>query len=174
MQASAQQGGAAASGPSADAPVQTVTVSGFRSSLEKALDSKRASVTTRESIVAEDIGKFPEQNIADAMIRLPGVEVVRDGNSNEGQRIQLRGLGSEYTVTTFNGAPGRATSSGNVGNSTRDFNYDVFASEPFSKVDVYKGPLAGLEEGGIAGVVDLNTPRPFNTATSVVAVQLRA
>lgn len=168
LQASAQQVAPAPSAPAADGAVQIVTVSGFRSSLEKALNSKRASVTTRDSIVAEDIGKFPEQNIADAMIRLPGVEVVRDGNSNEGQRIQLRGLGSEYTVTTFNGAPVRATSSGNVGASTRDFNYDVFASELFGKADVYKGPLAELEEGGIAGVVDLNTPRPFDKKGRVI------
>ncbi|MES3020247.1 MAG: TonB-dependent receptor [Pseudomonadota bacterium] len=145
-----------------------VTVTGFRSSLEKALNLKRAAITTRESIVAEDIGKFPEQNIADSLIRLPGVEVVKEGNSNEGQRIQLRGLSSEYTVTTFNGAPVRATSAGNVGASTRDFNYDVFASELFGRVDVYKAPLAELEEGGVAGVVDLQTPRPFDKKGKVI------
>ncbi len=150
------------------AEVQTVVVSGFRSSLEKALDLKRAAIGQRDSIVAEDMGKFPEQNVADALVRLPGVEVVKDGASNEGQRIQLRGLGSEYTVTTFNGAPVRATSAGAIGSSTRDFNYDVFPSELFGRVDVYKTPLAELEEGGVAGLVDLQTPRPFDKAGRVI------
>ena len=152
----------------ADAPVQVVEVTGFRSSLEKSLNLKRSAIATRESIVAEDIGKFPEQNIADALIRLPGVEVSRDGNSGEGQRVQLRGLGPEYTVTTFNGAPVRTTSAGNIGGATRDFNYDVFASELFGRADVYKTPLAELEEGGVAGVVDLQTPRPFDKKGRVI------
>ncbi len=142
--------------------VQQVTVTGFRSSLERALNLKRAAIGTRDSIVAEDIGKFPEQNIADALTRLPGVEVVKDPGTNEGQRIQMRGLGPEYTVTTFNGAAVRATSGGNIGSSTRDFNYDIFASELFGRTDVYKTPLAELEEGGVAGVVDMQTPRPFD------------
>ena len=163
---------AAARTPAADAtpggPVQQVTVAGFRSSLERSLNLKRASIGARESIVAEDIGKFPEQNIADALVRLPGVEVVKDQASNEGQRVQLRGLGSDYTVTTFNGAPVRTTSASNVGSSTRDFNYDVFASELFSRADVSKAPLAELEEGGVAGVVDLQTPRPFDKRGQVI------
>lgn len=159
----------AAPAPAAAGEMQTVVVQGtFRSSLERSLDLKRSAITTRDSIVAEDIGKFPEQNIADAMVRLPGVEVVKDGASNEGQRIQLRGLSSEYTVTTFNGAPVRATSAGNIGGASRDFNYDVFASEMFGRVDVYKAPLAELEEGGVAGVVDLQTPRPFDKKGRVI------
>lgn len=148
--------------PVAQGDVQQITVTGFRSSLERAIDLKRGAIGTRDSIVAEDIGKFPEQNIADALIRLPGVEVVKDPGTNEGQRIQMRGLGSEYTVTTFNGAAVRATSGGNIGSSTRDFNYDIFASELFGRTDVYKTPLAELEEGGAAGVVDMQTPRPFD------------
>ncbi|WP_165390721.1 TonB-dependent receptor [Pseudoduganella lutea] len=149
--------------PVAAGEVQQVTVTGFRSSLERAINLKRASIGTRDSIVAEDIGKFPEQNIADALVRLPGVEVVKDPGTNEGQRIQMRGLGSEYTVTTFNGAAVRATSGGSIGQSTRDFNYDIFASELFGRTDVYKTPLAELEEGGVAGVVDMQTPRPFDS-----------
>jgi len=173
--AQAQQGPADTAGPGQAAPpapdagpVQQVTVTGFRSSLERSLNLKRSSIAARESIVAEDIGKFPEQNIADALVRLPGVEVVKDQASNEGQRIQLRGLGSDYTVTTFNGAPVRTTSAANIGSSTRDFNYDVFASELFSRADVYKAPLAELEEGGVAGVVDLQTPRPFDKRGRVI------
>lgn len=142
--------------------LDTVVVIGVRASLEKSLDLKREAIGTRDSIVAEDIGKFPEQNIADALQRLPGIEVLKDPATNEGQRIQMRGLPSEYTVTLFNGAPVRATSGGNIGSATRDFNYDIFPSELFSRVDVYKTPEAFLEEGGAAGVVDMRTPRPFD------------
>jgi TonB-dependent receptor len=154
-----------------DKQPQQVVVTGFRSSLEKALLLKQQAIGIRDSIVAEDIGKFPEQNVADALVRLPGVEVIKDGASNEGQRIQMRGLGSEYTVTTFNGAPVRATSAGNIGGASRDFNYDIFASELFGRVDVYKTPLAELEEGGVAGAVDMQTPHPFDYKGRVIRYQ---
>jgi len=161
--ATAQQAPApAAATPAAPAAAQVIEISGVRATLAKSLDLKRDAIGTRDSIVAEDIGKFPEQNIADALQRLPGIEVIKDPATNEGQRIQMRGLPSEYTVTLFNGAPVRATSGGNIGSATRDFNYDIFPSELFSRVDVYKTPEAFLEEGGAAGVVDMRTPRPFD------------
>ncbi|ESQ84890.1 hypothetical protein AEAC466_07480 [Asticcacaulis sp. AC466] len=146
----------------------TVVVTGFRSSLQKSINLKKEAIVVRDSIVAEDIGKFPEANVAEALQRIPGVYMSRDGASNEGQRISIRGLGSEYNVTTLNGAPVHVTSSSNVGNSSRDFNYDVFASELFGRVDFYKTPLAELEEGGIGGVVDLQTPRPFDNKSQVI------
>ncbi|PHY20847.1 TonB-dependent receptor [Caulobacter sp. BP25] len=149
--------------PAGQDTVDEVVVTGFRSSLQKSLNLKRDAIVVRDSIVAEDIGKFPEANVAEALQRIPGVYLSRDGASNEGQRISIRGLGSDYNVTTINGAPVRATSSSNVGGSSRDFNYDVFASELFGRVDFYKTPLAELEEGGIGGVVDLQTPRPFDS-----------
>ena len=148
--------------------VETVVVTGFRSSLEKALTLKRSAIAVRDSIVAEDIGKFPELNVAEALQRIPGVYLTRDGASNEGSRISIRGLGSQYSVTTLNGAPIHATSSGNIGGAGRDFNFDVFASELFGRVDFYKTPLAELEEGGIGGVIDLQTPRPFDKPGLVV------
>jgi len=161
--ATAQQAPApAAATPAAPAAAQVIEISGVRATLAKSLDLKREAIGTRDSILAEDIGKFPEQNIADALQRLPGIEVIRDPATNEGQRVQMRGLPSEYTVTLFNGAPVRATSGGNIGSATRDFNYDIFPSELFSRVDVYKTPEAFLEEGGAAGVVDMRTPRPFD------------
>jgi len=162
MPVAAQQAPASTQPETQSGQSQTIVVTGVRASLAKSLDLKREAIGTRDSIVAEDIGKFPEQNIADALARLPGIEVLKDPATNEGQRIQMRGLPSEYTVTLFNGAPVRATSGGNIGSATRDFNYDIFPSELFSRVDVYKTPEAFLEEGGAAGVVDMRTPRPFD------------
>jgi iron complex outermembrane recepter protein len=151
-----------------------VVVTGFRGSLNKAIELKRESIGFRDSIVAEDIGKFPEANVADSLQRIPGVILSRDGASNEGQRISIRGLSSEFTVTTINGAPVRTTSAMNAGTSTRDFNYDVFPSELFGRVDVYKTPQANLEEGGIGGNVDLQTPRPFDSPGRVIRYTAQA
>jgi TonB-dependent receptor len=151
-----------------------IVVTGFRNSLSKAIELKRDSISFRDSIVAEDIGKFPEANVADSLQRIPGVILSRDGASNEGQRISIRGLGSEFTVTTINGAPARTTSAQNVGSSSRDFNYDVFPSELFGRVDVYKSPLANLEEGGIGGNIDLQTPRPFDNKERVIRYTAQA
>jgi len=152
----------------------TIVVTGFRGSLQKSLNLKKQAIVVRDSIVAEDIGKFPEANVAESLQRIPGVYLTRDQASNEGQRISIRGLGPQYAVTTLNGAQVHVTSSGNVGQSVRDFNYDVFASELFGRVDFYKTPLAELTEGGIGGVVDLQTPRPFDSAGRVVRYALNA
>ncbi|HEU5067543.1 MAG TPA: TonB-dependent receptor [Sphingomicrobium sp.] len=143
-----------------------IVVTGFRGSLTKSIQLKRQSIGLRDSIVAEDIGKFPEANVADSLQRIPGVILSRDGGagSNEGQQVAIRGLGPEFVVTTLNGAPVRTTSDGSIGGSSRAFNYDVFPSEFFGRVDVYKSPLASLEEGGIGGNIDLQTPRPFDNS----------
>lgn len=163
-----QQAAAPAEQNLGSSTVEEVVVTGFRQSLQQGIDLKREAVGVRDSIVAEDIGKFPEQNVAESLQRIPGVFLSRDGASNEGQRISIRGLGSQYSVTTINGAPVRTTSSQNVGSSTRDFNFDVFPSELFGRVDIYKTPQASLEEGGIAGNVDLQTPRPFDSSERVI------
>ncbi|KGF78939.1 TonB-dependent receptor [Massilia sp. JS1662] len=155
--------------PAADAPASTtVVVTGFRSSLQKALNLKQQAIGVRDSIVAEDIGKFPEANVAESLQRVPGVILNRDESSAEGQRISIRGLPTEYTVTTLNGAPVNTTSTSTIGSAARGFNYDVFASELFGRVDFYKSPLAELPEGGMGGVVDLQTPRPFDNPKRTV------
>jgi TonB-dependent receptor len=148
--------------PAPEDPGTTVVVTGFRSSLQKALNLKQQAIGVRDSIVAEDIGKFPEANVAESLQRVPGVILNRDESSGEGQRISIRGLPTEYSVTTLNGAPVNTTSTATIGSAARGFNYDVFASELFGRVDFYKSPLAELTEGGLGGVVDLQTPRPFD------------
>ncbi len=142
--------------------VETIEVRGIRQSLAKSISIKKENTAMVDAVVAEDIGKFPDANIAESLQRIPGVYLERDGASNEGNRITIRGLDSSYAVTTINGAPVHTTSSMNVGTSTRDFNYDVFPSELFGQVNVYKSSMAELTEGGIGGNVDLQTPRPFD------------
>ena len=165
---------AAAPAPTALAAPTTVIVTGFRSSLQKALNLKQQAIGVRDSIVAEDIGKFPEANIAESLQRVPGVILNRDESSGEGQRISIRGLPTEYSVTTLNGAPVNTTSTATIGSAARGFNYDVFASELFGRVDFYKSPLAELTEGGLGGVVDLQSPRPFDNPKRTIRYAVSA
>ncbi len=143
---------------------EVIEVSGFRGSLNKGLLTKRASVNSTESIAAEDIGKFPDLNIAESLQRIPGVAISREGG--EGRQITLRGLGPSFTRSTLNGmevpASTDGTDSGGGVNAGRAFDFNVFASELFNRVDIQKSPTAAMEEGGIAGTVDLYSAKPFD------------
>jgi iron complex outermembrane receptor protein len=143
---------------------EEVVVRGFRSSLEQSVDLKRAAVNVRESIVAQDIGKMPDLNLAEAIQRVPGVAIVREGG--EGRQISLRGLGANFTRVTLNGMEVPASAGGldSFGglNRGRAFDFNVFSAELFSRIDVSKTSTAAIEEGGIAGAVELYTPRPLS------------
>lgn len=145
----------------ADAPAAgDIVVTGFRQSLEKALNVKRISVAAVDAIVAEDIAKFPDQNLAESLQRIPGISIVRDGG--EGRSITVRGLGSQFTRVRVNGLETIATSSdGASANRDRAFDFNVFASELFSSLVVHKTAEASLDEGSLGAVVDLNTGNPL-------------
>ena len=135
--------------------LDTVTVAGtYSKALEKATDLKRYDVRFSDSIVATDVADFPEQNLAEAMQRMPGVTIER--NKGLGTRVNVRGLPSEFTMVSINNL---ATASGSGG---RDVQFDIFASEVLQSVTVQKSPTAADEEGGIAGSVQIATARPFD------------
>ena len=135
--------------------VEEVVVTGsYRRSLEKAVDMKRETVGFSDSIVATDVANFPEQNLAEALQRMPGVTIER--NKGLGGRVSVRGLPAEFTFVTINNL---ATASGSGG---RDVEFDIFASEVVQQVTVQKSPRASDEEGGIAGAVNISTARPFD------------
>jgi len=145
--------------------MEEVLVTGFRGSLAEARDLKRHAPNVRESIMAEDIGKFPDLNIAEAIQRVPGVAISREGG--EGRNITLRGFAPQFTRTTLNGMEVPAgsdglDSGGITVNSGRAFDFHVFASELFNRVDIHKTQTASLEEGGIAGTVALYSAKPFD------------
>jgi TonB-dependent receptor len=138
-----------------DETVEEVVVTGsYRRSLEKAVDMKRKAIGFSDSIVATDVANFPEQNLAEALQRMPGVTIER--NKGLGGRVSVRGLPSEFTFVTINNL---ATASGSGG---RDVEFDIFASEVVQQVTVQKSPRASDEEGGIAGAVNISTARPFD------------
>ncbi|XLZ72916.1 TonB-dependent receptor [Massilia sp. SR12] len=140
----------------------TVVVTGYRYAIEKSLDQKRDANSIVEVITAEDIGKFPDKNVADALQRVPGVIIDRSGG--EGKNVSVRGLSSELTLTQLNGNY-IATAESN-GDPTRSFNYMLMPSNMLSGAELYKTPEARLDEGGIGGTVILRTRRPLDVKSN--------
>lgn len=126
----------------------------FSESLVASLDTRREATQLQDTIFAEDMGKFPDLNLAEALQRLPGVAIQRD--NGEGRRIQIRGLGSDFVRVLLNGVPLSTASSG------RSVDFDVFPSELFTRISVNKTAKASDVEGGISGVVNLRNARPFD------------
>lgn len=144
--------------------LETVTVTGFRGSLEKALDKKRSEIGVVDAIVAEDIADFPDLNLAESLQRIPGVSIARD--AGEGRQISVRGLDSQFTRVRINGMEALTTTGGTDSsggaNRGRGFDFNVFASELFNSITVRKTASADLEEGALGATVDLQTARPFD------------
>ncbi len=137
-----------------------IVVTGFRQSLQAALNVKKNAVGAVDAIVAEDIAKFPDQNLAESLQRIPGISISRDGG--EGRSITVRGLSSQFTRVRVNGMETIATSTdGASANRDRAFDFNVFASELFSSLVVHKTAEASLDEGSLGAVVDLNTGNPL-------------
>ena len=144
--------------------VDEVVVTGFRASLNAALDIKRNETGFVDAIVAEDIADFPDLNLAEAIQRVPGVAIDRD--AGEGRSITVRGLSADFTRTRINGMEAQATtgatdSSGGA-NRGRGFDFNVFASELFNSIKVRKTAAAETEEGSLGATVDLQAARPFD------------
>ncbi len=146
--------------PAEDTPADEIIVTGFRQSLQAAINLKKNSVAAVDAIVAEDIAKFPDQNLAESLQRIPGISISRD--AGEGRAITVRGLSSQFTRVRVNGMETIATSvDGASANRDRAFDFNVFASELFSSLVVHKTAEASLDEGSLGAVVDLNTGNPL-------------
>jgi TonB-dependent receptor len=137
--------------------LDAVTVTGYRYSIEKSLDQKRNANAVVDVVTAEDVGKFPDKNVADALQRVPGVIIDRDGG--EGKNVSVRGLSSELTLTELNGNY-IATAESN-GDPSRSFNYTLLPANLLSSAELFKTPEARIDEGGIGGTVILHTRRPL-------------
>lgn len=142
-----------------------IVVTGFRKSLGDARDIKKEATIQVDAIVAEDMAKFPDLNLAESLQRLPGVQINRE--AGEGRRISLRGLGPDFARVQLNGMEvlGNVDSAQDSrGQRSRDrgFDFNLFASELFSRVEVEKTFQAAQKEGGMAGTVGLFTGKPFD------------
>lgn len=135
--------------------LDTVVVTGVRGSLARAVELKREAGTVQDSISALELGRFPDDNVADSLSHITGVSITRTAGG-EGQKVSVRGLGPEYTLTTFNG---RILATDGAG---RDFAYDVLPADVINGADVIKGAQAALSEGAIGGLINLRSASPFD------------
>lgn len=149
--------------PAQDNKLDTVVVTGIRASLESSANAKKNAIGFIDSISSEDMGKFPDSNIAESISRIPGVTLTRE-ITGEGLQIQIRGLGTNFTRVLLNGAPVASASTGRVdsGSANREVDMDFLPGELFSRVTVVKSPTASMLEGGAAGIVDMRSARPFD------------
>ncbi len=136
--------------------LEEIIVTGFRGSIEASVRDKREANAFVDVINAEDIGKFPDKNVADSLQRVPGIVISRDGG--EGKRVSIRGLQSDLTLTQLNG---NYVASADSEDPSRSFNYVLLPSNMISKVEVFKSPEARIDEGGVGGTVLLHTRRPL-------------
>jgi iron complex outermembrane receptor protein len=150
--------------PEESSQVEEVVVSGYRASIASALADKRRANDMQDTIKAEDIGKFPDANLAESLQRLPGVSIDRD--NGEGRRISVRGLGPDFSRVRLNGIEALSISGGNDSGSTpnrsRGFDFNAFASELFSQLTVRKTASAEVDEGSLGATIDLTTGHPFD------------
>ena len=167
-------GASAAYAEPQDTPSQEldeVVVTGFRGSLNTALSQKREETAAIDVIASEDIGKFPDSNLAESMQRIPSVALSR-GDGGEGKNISVRGLGPTFTRVRINGMEGASqTGSSDIygaGNGGRGFDFNVFPTEIFSQLAVRKTTSADVEEGSLGATVDLRAPRPLDLAQDTV------
>jgi iron complex outermembrane receptor protein len=141
---------------------KTIVVTGFRAALASATSTKKRSEQIIESVSAEDIGKLPDNSIAESIARLPGLAAQR--NQGRATIISIRGFGPDFSVTTLNGREQTTT------NDSRSVEFDQFPSEVMSQVVIYKSTAADLVPQGLVGTVDLRTVRPLDLGKRVIAV----
>jgi TonB-dependent receptor len=132
-----------------DGNVEEVVVTGVRAALISAMETKRDASGVVDAISAEDIGKFPDTNLAESLQRIPGVSIDREGG--EGKYVTVRGFGAGFNVTTLNG---RQLTSENV---NRDFEFDTLGSEMINGLVIKKSGSALTESGGIGATIDIRT-----------------
>ncbi len=159
---------AQASAPAA----QEVVVVGIRKSLQKSLQVKRNADAQMDVITAEDVAKFPDTNVAEALSRLPGI-TIDHSDGGEGNKVAILGIDSRLVLTEMNGNP-LATSSVGVADadSGRSFNFTNLAPELIGNVEVYKSTEARLDEGGVGGTIDLNTRKPLDLTPNTLSLSL--
>lgn len=140
--------------------VEVIQVSGIRGSLNKAAAIKRDAFGVVDAISAEDIGKFPDTNLAESLQRITGVSI--DRANNEGNQVTVRGFGPSFNLVTLNGRQMPNSSVQESEGVSRSFNFREIASESVSAVNVHKTSKANNASGGIGATIDIETSRPFD------------
>ncbi|MBL8271283.1 TonB-dependent receptor [Steroidobacter sp.] len=135
--------------------LEEIVVTGTRAALAESLSRKRDAPVVQDSIVAEDLGRFPDDNVADSLSHITGITLQRT-RGGEGQYVNVRGLGPEFSIVTLNN---RILATDGDG---REFAFDVLPSEVISGADVFKSATAVNLEGSIGGAINLSSARPLD------------
>jgi iron complex outermembrane receptor protein len=151
-------------------PIEEVIVSGVRESLRKALDVKREANSIVDAISSEDIGVFPDENVAESLQRIPGIALTRE--RGEGSRLSIRGLGPEQNLTLVDGQRIASQQLFEGEQPSRSFNFALLASEVISSAEVYKSPEARIDEGGVGGTINLRLLRPLELRQTLATASL--
>ncbi|ACE85053.1 TonB-dependent receptor [Cellvibrio japonicus] len=149
----------AATAQAQDQALEEIVVTGYKASLKTAMDTKRDSNGVVDAISSEDIGKFPDTNLAESLQRITGVSIDRSGG--EGRQITVRGLGPQFNTVLLNGRQMPNA------NASRGFNFDTIAAEMVSGVEVYKTSTATTQSGGIGATVNVQTAKPLDLGHKV-------
>lgn len=147
--------------------LDTVVVTGIRRSIQSAIERKRNAATVTDSIVAEDIDQFPDKNVGEALSRITGVQLTRD--FGEGVQVAIRGVEPDLNRVEINGM---SVLSANGAGGNRGADLRELASELIASIDVYKGVLPNVTEGGIGGTVRINTRKPLDFDKRTVALSV--
>lgn len=142
--------------PTGDATTADIIVTGLRSSLQRNLDIKRTATGVVDAISAEDIGKFPDSNVAASLQRLPGVSIQRSGARGEPTGITVRGFGGDFNTTLYDG---RRISTATGG---RQIDFSTVGSDFIGGISVLKTPDVSLASSSIGATVDIQFPKPFD------------
>ena len=140
--------------------VEVIQVRGIRGSVVKSLNTKRYSNSVVDAVTAEDIGKFPDQNVAESLQRITGVSITR--SFGEGERVSIRGTTESQNRTLLNGQAVGSADWWTNSAASRGFNYTMLPSEIVSGLEVYKTPEADIDEGSIGGTVIVRTRKPLD------------
>ncbi len=164
-EAAKQEAAKAKAAAKAGNTIETIVVTGIRRGIESAISVKKNSDSIVEAISAEDIGKLPDNSIAESIARLPGLAAQRV--AGRAQTISIRGLSGDFAGTILNGREQVSTG------DNRAVEFDQYPSELLSGVTIYKTPDASLIGQGLSGTIDLQTVRPLSFAKRTVAVSVR-
>ena len=152
-----------------DDSMDEIVVTGIRQSLKQSMDVKKNAKGIVDAITAEDIGKFPDTNLAESLQRIPGVSI--DRVNGEGASVTVRGWGADYNLVTFNG---RVMPTSSIGDgASRSFDFGNLASEAIASVEVFKTSKVGVASGGAGATINIKTTQPLEINDRVATIGVK-
>ena len=150
--------------------LQTITVTGIRASLQKSLETKRNADAIVDAVTAEDLGKFPNTNVAEAMSQVPGVTI--DRKFGQGARVSIDGTDPSLNLSFLDDHPVAQTDWLYGDQPDRGFDYTMLAPEVLGRLEIYKSPEARLQSGSLGGTVIMHTRKPLDMDANTVSLSV--